>query len=50
MPSVVRLSYPEQVRATRCLARIISVMGYDGSEVITGSGNGAFAGGEVTTR
>lgn len=27
-----------QVRSTRCLARIISVMGYDGSEVITGSG------------
>jgi uncharacterized protein GlcG (DUF336 family) len=38
LPSVVRLSYAEQVRSTRCLARIISVMGYDGSEVITGSG------------
>jgi hypothetical protein len=32
------LSYGEQVRSTRCLARIVSVMGYDGSEVITGSG------------
>ena len=27
-----------RVRSTRCLARIISVMGYDGSGVITGSG------------
>jgi uncharacterized protein GlcG (DUF336 family) len=37
LPSVVPLSHGEQVRSTRCLARIISVMGYDGSEVITGS-------------
>ena len=50
MASVVRLSYGEQVRSTRCLARIFRVMGYDGSEVITGNGNGAFASGEVTTR
>ena len=27
-----------QMRSTRCLVRIISAMGYDGSEVITGSG------------
>lgn len=37
LPSVVPLSHGEQVRLTRCLARIISVIGYDGSEVITGS-------------
>ena len=38
LPSVVLLNYGEQVPSTTCLAWIISVMGYDGSVAVTGSG------------